>query len=149
MSIFGKTAWTVSGVVDAPPDRVWQALLGSNPNLSRADKEAIARQPEKASQLYTITKGEPGEGKIYIEVDKRTRSLAIQGEWWYRGVYSVQPRGKGSLLAYTIRNVAPGSSRWMANLVQGPQAARGMKGQLRDLLNAIGERLGVATHLVE
>ena len=61
----------------------------------------------------------------------------------------MKPHGKGSLLTYTIRNVAPGSSRWMANLVQGPQAARGMKGQVQNVLTTIGERLGVATLLVE
>ena len=46
------------------------------------------------------------------------RVVAVQGGWWYRGVTSVEPHPDGSLVTYTIVNVAPGWSKWIAHVFQ-------------------------------
>ncbi|MEO5952540.1 MAG: hypothetical protein ABIQ44_08770 [Chloroflexia bacterium] len=66
---------------------------------------------------------------------------------WYRGVYSVEAGEEGSLVTYSVHNVAPGVGRWAAQLVQGPQHARTIKDDLSKLLKAIGARLGCAVEV--
>jgi hypothetical protein len=122
---------------------VWEALLNANPYLSSADKEAIARQTE----LFTTTVGNSMEGLVKIDVDKQRHSIAIEGQWWYRGIHTAEPHQKGSRLVYSVYNIAPSATRWMAQLVQGPQNARNMPQQLRELLDAIGSQLHCTAYL--
>jgi len=129
----------VSGIVEAPVEQVWDILIDATPGLTATDKEMIARQGE--AQPFTTAVGKPGEGKTKIEVDKNQHSIAIEGEWWYRGVHTVKHHPKGNLVIYEVYNIAPGLTRWMAQLVQGPQHARTMDYQLQQVLDAISDRL--------
>lgn len=140
MSGRDKPGWIVSGVVAAPEAQVWSSLLALHPRLTLAVRSEIDRA--RAGVPYKTIVGTPGEGRVTIEVDKKAHTLAIQGEWWYRGVYEVEPDEDGSLVTYSVYNVAPGFGRWAAQLVQGPQHAREMKADLTKLLKAIGARLG-------
>jgi hypothetical protein len=132
--------------VEAPPDGVWRALLEETPALSGAERRAIARHDPSRPLVLR----EPGAEEARTEVDGRRRTLTVQGEWWYRGTTSVEPRGKGvSLVAHRVENVAPGAGRWIARLVQGPGVARGMEDGHRRLLDAIGRRLGAKSRLLD
>jgi hypothetical protein len=87
-------------------------------------------------------------------VDPKEHSLAVQGNWWYRGVYTVRACPQGSLIEYRVHNAAP-RGRWAVPLMQ-----RRLPGQMdRDLaalLQTIGRHLdrpaypnpdrGAATH---
>lgn len=101
----GERAWRVAAVIAAPPEQVWEALLESSTNLSEAEKALL--KSEQGSACYETTVGKPGEGRIYLEVNRFARSIAVQGEWWYRGVMRVRPDKRGSLLSYAVFNVAP------------------------------------------
>lgn len=142
-----QTQWSASGVVEAPVEEVWEALLNVSPFLSPTGWREMALQPDV--QPFTIAVGEPGEGRLNLEVDKQHHSFAVQGEWWYRGVHSVEPHTRGSLLVYRVYNVAPGASWWLAQLVQGQNHARDLKEQFRKTLRAVGERLGCDAKLDE
>src|SRR5262249_33167811 len=132
----GKPQWIVTGIVEAPVEKVWTDLLNGNPYLSAADREAIARQ----IGVFRTTAGNAMEGFVKIEVDKRQHSSAMEGQWWYRGIHTIEPDQKGSRIVYSVYNIAPISTRWMAQLVQGPQNARNMPHQLQELLTAIGSQ---------
>lgn len=134
-----QAQWLASGVVEAPVEKVWEALLSVSPFLSPTDRRKIANYNDV--RPFTIAVGEPGEGRLNLEVDKQHYSFAVQGEWWYRGVHSVEPHTRGSLLVYRVYNVAPGASWWIAQLVQGRNHARDVKKQFRKTLRAVGERL--------
>jgi hypothetical protein len=138
--------WAVSGVVEASVEKVWESLIDVTPGLTAIDKEMIAYHNE--AQPFTITVGKPLEGRMKIEVDRNLHSVAIEGEWWYRGVHTVKSHPKGSLVTYEVYNIAPSPTRWMAQLVQGPQHARTMKYQLQQVLDAIGKRLHSTTYLI-
>jgi hypothetical protein len=142
----GERPWRVAGVVEAPPERVWEVLLESSTILPDDEKAAIKRGPE--SVRYQTVLGRAGEGRTYVEVNRLERSIAVQGEWWYRGVTSVRPDRRGSLLCYDVYNIAPGVGWWAAQLVQGPQHARQMQRVLREQLDTIGQHLGCASYLV-
>jgi hypothetical protein len=81
-------------------------------------------------------------------VDKVRHSIAVQGEWWYCGVHTVEPHPRGSLVVYNVYNIAPGIGWWGAQLVQGRENARTMKPQLQAGLDAIGAKLGCAVSKV-
>ena len=51
------------------------------------------------------------------KLDPTRRTLAVQGHWWSRGVHTVHPRTRGSLVAYRVHNVASWG-RWMIPLLQ-------------------------------
>ena len=136
---------TVAGVIEAPVPQVWTALLDSNPLLTPEDREAIARH--SGPQPWSSIKGEHLQGRTHIEVDPQRHRIAVEGDWWYRGVHSVEAHERGSLLVYRVYNIAPGVTRLAVPLMQ-----RGLGGQMRDqlqqLLGALGTRLHCATQLV-
>lgn len=135
-----RAGWTATGIVEAPVEQVWQALLEFSPYLSAADRRAITST--SGPQVFSASRGQPEAGRVHIEADKKQHRLVVKGEWWYCGVHSVEPHPRGSLLAYRIYNVAPGLGWWLAQLMQGPQAASKIRGELQTLLTTIGQRLG-------
>lgn len=135
--------WMVSGIVEAPVEQVWEVLLNGNPYLSTVDRETIARQAEP----FATAVGNQTQGFMKVSVDKKAHSIAVEGQWWYRGVHTVEPDQKGSRVTYSVYNIAPGPTRGMAQLVQGPQNARNMPQQLQELLTAIGSKLHCAAYL--
>ena len=140
-----QAKWTLRGVIEAPVSQVWETLLEGAAGLTPADRQQIAR--EVGPQRFTNTSG-PGGGKLYVAVDKQRHTLALQGEWWYRGVYTVEPHAQGSLLVYRVYNIAPGPGRWLVPLVHRAQNYDAqIRRQFQQMLQAIGARLGCATHL--
>jgi hypothetical protein len=135
-----QAQWSVTGVVEAPPDQAWQALLDTLPMISPQTRRELAR--DASPDFVKMLVENPGGGHSQLEVNKRQHRVAIQGEWWYRGVYSLTPHPQGCLLVYQVYNVAPGMSWWLARVVQGPQHARKMKAELQALLRAISDALG-------
>lgn len=139
--------WQVSGVIEATPEEVWKTMIKLNPALPDSVRRDAANT--RAQQPLVTSVGKPGESREHIRVDKADHKLTIQGEWWYRGVYSVAPHKRGSLLTYSVYNIAPGIGHWAAQLVQGPQHARGMKREVTKLIENIGTQLACRTFLVD
>jgi hypothetical protein len=139
-----QPSWQAAGVVEAPVDRVWEALLATHTELTTADRRAIAEH--RAPQPLVLAPRAAEHGRI--TVDPGQRWIATEGAWWYRGVLTVERQAESSLLSYRVANIAPGSGRWIAQLVQAPAHVREMPATLQRLLTAIGIRLGVATQPV-
>jgi hypothetical protein len=137
--------WRASGILEAPVDQVWEKLLDTFPMLSPQERSELAR--EGSPEVLKMSAGKHGEGRISFEVDKKQHGAAIQGEWWYRGVYAIDPHARGSLLVYQVYNIAPGASWWLAQVFQGPEHARKMDAQLQTLLRTIGDQLGCVGEL--
>ena len=134
--------WSASGILEAPLDKVWEQLLDTFPMLSSQERSQL--EQEGSPDVLKMSAGKHGEGRIHLEVDKNRHHVAVQGEWWYRGVYTLTPHTRGCLLVYLVYNVAPGVSWWLAQLFQGPEHARKMNAQLQALLRTIGNQLGCA-----
>lgn len=105
-------------MVEAPVQAVFTALLAVGP---AADSTAG----------HTVT----------VEVDHGRHTLAVQGTWWYRGVYTVREHPRGSLVEYRVHNVAT-HGRWAVPLMQ-----RRLPRQLRRDLAALLESIGRHIHL--
>jgi len=137
-----RPRWTAAGVVEAPVEQVWEALLAINPYLSVDDRQAI----EKESGPLRFT-ANVGYARIVLEVDKQRHSITDQGEWWYRGTQSVEPHQRGSLLVYRVYNIAPAASRWLVPFVVRNFDAV-TRERLQQTLRTLGERLHCRTTLV-
>ena len=140
-----KPDWSVSGIVEAPVEQVWPLVLESF-RTTGMDMNAVENY--RGSQPYITSIGKPGNGKITVEVDKDRHSITAQGEWWYRGAYTVTPHPRGSFVTYDVYNIAPGIGHWAAQWFQGRENAGKMKGQLQSSLDSIGKRLGCAVSKV-
>lgn len=104
------------GVVEAPPDAVTDLLLDVRPG-GRSPLAATGDAEPAEGDEFTVTKD---GSRITLVVDRPARSVSQQGEWWYRGVTSVEPDPRGARVVHRIYNVAPGR-RWAVRFVsRGP-----------------------------
>ena len=128
------------GVVEAAPDEVAGVLLDARPG-GRSPLAATGSAVPAGGDEFTVTL----EGSaMTVTVDRATRSISRQGEWWYRGVTSVEPDERGSLVRYRIFNVAPGH-RWAVRFVsRGPLAAAPTA--FAKVLGGLGEQLDCAAY---
>ena len=132
--------WLATGVVENPVDVVFAALLTVGPATgahhdphdtnSRADSDGVLRyQAPICDPAYTVT----------VEVDQHRHTLAVQGQWWYRGVYTVRECPRGSLVEYRVHNVAT-RGRWAVPMMQR-RLPHHIRRDLAALLQTIGRHL--------
>jgi len=110
----------VSGIVEAPADHVWEVL--TDDLLPDSEQHAT--------------------------VEVRDRTIAVQGGWWYRGEWSVEPHPRGAMLVHRVLNVAQ-RARWgvpLANRFFIGFADR-TREAFRERLTRIGATLNCPTHL--
>ncbi|GLY95546.1 hypothetical protein [Actinoplanes sp. NBRC 103695] len=104
------------GVVEASPDAVTDLLLDVRPG-GRSPLAATGDAEPPDGDEFTVTKD---GSRITVAVDRQERSVSQQGEWWYRGVTTVEPDPRGARVIHRIYNVAPGR-RWAVRFVsRGP-----------------------------
>jgi hypothetical protein len=116
-----------------PPPRV----------LSRATAIVEAPPDQVADVLYRMS-GEPAPHDRHFRIDRARRRIVVQGNWWYRGVYSLEPHHEGTLVIYEVHNVAR-RARWLVPLVLLQYRLSGQLTCLFDvsgLAARVGARLG-------
>jgi hypothetical protein len=147
-----KPRQSLTGIVGADEERVWAALLEASPYLTPRMREMITRShgmlrfPGRPADGQTETAPVPG---VNVEADNDSHTLAISGQWWFRGVYSMTPQGRGTLLRYQVFNAAPGATRWLVPLVAGPALRASARPQFEQALTAIGSLLGCPARLAD
>ena len=124
-------------VIEAAPAAVADILLdvrpgGRSPLAADGDIEDL----EPADEFVVVRDG----SRITVTVDRTARSVTQQGEWWYRGVTSVEPDPRGSRVVHRVFNVAPAHG-WAVRFVsRGPliAAPRKFAEQIHHLAAALG-----------
>ena len=132
------------GVIEAPPDRVAEVLLDVRPG----GRSPIAARGE-------VAEADPGDdfvvvqdgSRLTVSVDRAQRTVALQGEWWYRGVTSVEPDPRGSRLVHRIFNVAQGHGWAVRFVARGP--VNSAPRTFAEMVHGLGELLGVAAWVVD
>jgi hypothetical protein len=128
------------GVVEAAPDEVAGVLLDARPGGRSPLAATGSAVPSRGDEYTVVLEG----STLTVTLDRAARSITQQGEWWYRGVTSVEPDERGSLVLYRIFNVAPGH-RWAVRFVsRGPLAAAPTA--FAKLLGGLGEQLDCAAY---
>ena len=130
-------------VVEAAPDAVADVLLDVRPG---------GRSPIVTSGEIDADQGDGfvvvrGGSRLTVTVDRAGRSVAQQGEWWYRSETSVEPDPRGSRVVHRIFNVAPGHGWTVRFVSRGPLAAA--PGQFAAAVRELAAALGVAGYVVD
>ncbi|GIF24378.1 hypothetical protein BJ973_007857 [Actinoplanes tereljensis] len=121
----------LTAVVEAPPERVAEVLLAVRPDGVTGDEFVITDRGSR----------------ITVTVDRAARSVSRQGEWWYRGVTSVEPDPRGSRVVHRIFNVAP-KNGWAVRFVsRGPLNAA--PASFAETVRDLGEQLGVKAWVID
>jgi hypothetical protein len=131
-------------VVEAPPDRVAELLLDVRPG-GRSPMAATGEvtETDTGDDFVVVKDG----SRLTVSVDRANREVALQGEWWYRGVTSVEPDPRGSRVVHRIFNVAQGRG-WAVRFVsRGPLNAAA--GSFAETVRRLGELLGVSAWVIE
>jgi len=103
-------------VVEANPDAVADLLLDVRPGGRSPLARGGTIELEDGDEFVLTLNG----SRLTVTVDRAARTVVQQGEWWYRGVTSVQPDPRGALVTHQIFNVATGNA-WAVRFVsRGP-----------------------------
>jgi hypothetical protein len=131
------------GVVEAAPDAVAEILLDVRPG-GRSPLVTNGTVDTADGDEFVVTlKG----SRLTVAVDRTARSVALQGEWWYRGVTAVEPDPRGSLVVHRIFDVA-GGNRWAVRFVsRGPVNAA--PATFLSLLEELGAALDCPAWVIE
>ncbi|MEU4618744.1 hypothetical protein AB0G04_02020 [Actinoplanes sp. NPDC023801] len=129
------------GVIEATPDAVAAVLLDVAPG-GRSPLTVTGTVERGGNEFVMVRDG----SRITVTVDRAGRSVTQQGDWWYRGVTSVEADPRGSLVVHRIYNVAPGH-RWAVRMVsRGPLNAA--PAAFATQLEQLGRTLGAATRVL-
>ncbi|GAA2549346.1 hypothetical protein GCM10010435_18910 [Winogradskya consettensis] len=128
------------GVVEATPDEVAAVLLDARPGGRSPIAATGTARPAKGDE-FTVTRD---GSTLTVVVDRAARSISQQGEWWYRGVTSVELDERGALVVHRILNIATGN-RWAVRFVsRGP--INSAPTSFAKLLGGLGEQLDCAAY---
>lgn len=133
------------GVVAAPPDATWRALLAILPELEGLDRTMLEQLDEP--RTFTVPIGQPPIGTALVDVDALRRKMSQTGQWWYQGVVTVTAHAEGSTVTRTINNVAPWWTGWLVPFVHHHDGI-GLRAQHELLLRVLGERLGCRAYVL-
>ncbi|XVU24852.1 hypothetical protein ACQPZJ_47905 [Actinoplanes sp. CA-054009] len=124
------------GVVEATPEAVAAVLLDVRPGgRSPIAVTGTIEETDVGDQFEVIQDG----SRISVAIDRQSRSVTIEGAWWYRGVTSVEPDDRGSLVRFRMFNIAEGTG-WAVRFVsRGPINAAPRK--FADTLTRLGAEL--------
>jgi len=136
--------WVARGSVQAPPHAVFTALLDVGPVAGARTVDGTVTD-SGGVRRYRASIGEPAS-TLSVEVDAEHRTLAVQGNWWYRGVYTVHSGADGSQVEYRVHNVADRLA-WAVPLMQR-RLPRQLRRDLAALLERIGRHLNCPAHLL-
>ncbi|MDH2429249.1 hypothetical protein [Sphaerisporangium sp. TRM90804] len=139
--------YEVTGVIEAPVGQVAE-LLAVRPGpvgprtlwlLDGSYQGTVHGGPER----FTVR----SEGHT-MTVEAREGFVAVQGGWWYRGEYLLQPHPRGTRLVHRVFNVAR-RGRWSVPLANRLFIGYGdnLRTTTRALLARAGTHFGCATHL--
>lgn len=130
-------------VVEAPPDEVAAVLLDARPGgRSPLATDGAVEETDTGDEFVVDREG----SRITVRIDRATRSVSQEGEWWYRGVTSVEPDPRGSLVIHRIYNVAEGNG-WAVRFVsRGP--LRSAPATFAEQVRRLGADLGAQAWVV-
>ncbi len=103
----------LAGVVHADPDTTYDALA-----------ELVTPQEGQAS---------------YFLRDAETRTIVVQGGWWYRGEYRVLPHEEGARVEHELVNVAQ-TAHW-AGPITGRSVIADTPSLFQQLLTDLADRV--------
>jgi hypothetical protein len=113
------------------------------PPGATVERELEGRVPASAARVFALLahRIDP-QGEAHFVADAASRRIVVQGDYWYRGEYSVEPGpdAGGATVRHTIVNVAPG---WhVLGALTGRKVVRAAPREFDALLAELTAQLG-------
>jgi hypothetical protein len=116
-----KPLFEASAYVPAPLEDLIPQILHLEPGpVTPATAPYLAGGVDRAG--WTVSGGPEkfdvyagGTHLLYVDVNRTTNTIGMQGHWWYRGEYSLVAEPPGCRVTYRVFNVAP-RGRWAVPL---------------------------------
>jgi hypothetical protein len=117
-----QEAWSATGVIEAPPERVAEVLLTAKEGPIGANNAPLLRVIPAAGQLLAraALRGGPKEFTVHygatqpsgiVTVDRDRGFFSFRGGYKFAAEYHFTPHPNGTLLTYKAFNIAPESHR--------------------------------------
>ncbi|GAA4901741.1 hypothetical protein LX16_0360 [Stackebrandtia albiflava] len=135
----------LTAVLEVPPDRAEQTILDVTPGPPGSGRVWLlgdsVGEVEGGPERFTVRQdGYP----LTVHLDRSRRTIAVQGGWWYRAEYTLEPENGHTALVLRVYNVAGAGSRWLVPLAN--RFFIGFQEQTRarfaDTVRDVGQRLG-------
>jgi hypothetical protein len=130
-------------VVEAPPDTVAGVLLDVRPGGRSPIATRGVPEDDDGDRFVVVRDG----SRLTVTLDRAGRSVAEQGEWWFRSVTAVEPDPRGSQVVHRIFNVAEGHAWAVRFISRGPLNAA--PARFAEAVHRLGEELGVAAWVLD
>ena len=156
---YGRLLRSAAGVVQAPVHDVADVVLRAE--AGEVDRDSWILQHTHAKRGLVLTGGPTRFGVVprglsaptmFIEVDRPRRTVTVEGRWWFRGVYSLEPHPSGTLVVYRVYDIAC-TARWLVALLllqyrlSGTLDGSSVQSQVHTFVGWIGRRLGCGVRL--
>jgi hypothetical protein len=114
------------------------------PEGATVERELEGRVPATAARVFALlARRVDPQGEAHFAADAASRRIVVQGDYWYRGEYAVEPDPEaegGSIVRHAIVNVAPG---WhFLGALTGRKVVRAAPKAFRGLLDELAAQLG-------
>jgi hypothetical protein len=119
------------------------AVSLERPAGATVERELEGRVPATAARVFALLAHHVDpQGEAHYVADPASRRIVVQGDYWYRGEYAVDPdpdAAGGSIVRHQIVNVAPG---WHAlGALTGRKVVRGAPKQFAALVEELTAQL--------
>jgi hypothetical protein len=106
----GRPVWTFQQHVAVPLDLVRKFLFDVREGKSSSQHQPFVLQGKgpyrisRSGSRYTV---HFDDGHFeFITIDPTQHRIYLQGQWWYRGAYTLAADGEGTLLTLDVHNIA-------------------------------------------
>ncbi|WP_017596474.1 hypothetical protein [Nocardiopsis potens] len=101
-----KPVYEASGVIEASLEKVRRLLTDVSAGEVGKKNAVFLFDP---SEARVVLEGGPDRFRLpygFVEVDRARGTLAVMGNWWYKGVFSAEEHPKGTRLVLRVYNHA-------------------------------------------
>jgi len=112
------------------------------PPGATVEREIEGRVPASAPRVFALlARRLDPQGDAHYLADPASRRIVVQGDYWYRGEYTVEPDGdRAAIVRHSIVNVAPG---WhVLGALTGRKVVREAPRDFAALLAEVSAQLG-------
>lgn len=147
-----SAAWTATGIIEAPLDRVAAVVLKVAEGPVSAHNAPMLATIPGVSRARLV--GGPDEFGVYygqhaggtVTVDRAHHRFVFSGGYKFRAEYEFTEHGRGTLMTYRAYNIAPSAHQSRARVRIQFWLGSKLKVGLRGALRRIGQLLDCPTH---
>jgi hypothetical protein len=151
----GKPIWVFETVLDFPYDKIRSMFFAIEPGeFKRDNAPRILAEVGVFRYASEITiEGGPNDFLIHCKgfqmkyeigatIGEHSSSLILEGQWWYRGVYSIASNDGKTMLRQEVFNISPGISRLFFPIIKVQGTKEKLESGFKHLAKSLSTQFG-------